>query len=472
MVKTHSVRHSKSRKDPVTIDLEASAIASDSTVAQPDDALRPEVDAVAEPSLLDDPRATAGEATIVEGAGFTMSEPESSSDTSPNEPAALSGEASQTSIPAASASAESKRENPLPSDGSTKTTKPEPRRGGISAVAAGIIGGIITLAGAGALQYGGLLPSPGAGGGDSAAVEGLRGDIAGLQSEIAALKAGGGDTGSTQTIADLQTRMETLTQDLGTLKSAVESGGAGENAGIAALDAKLAELQTRIDQASTAAPVDLAPLSERIATLGTAVKSATDTAAAGDTRLTALEQTVASLAGKVEAQADQPKIALSIASSALKAAIDRGQPFAAELETLAAIAPDLPQIGDLRAHAETGVPTRDAILAEVDSAANAMIAAASPGDPNAGYFDQLLNSAASLVTVRPVGAVQGEGVPETTARIEAALRAGDLNAALAEYATLPDAAKAAGSAFAGKIKARLDVETLVDQAIAEAMKTV
>jgi len=63
-------------------------------------------------------------------------------------------------------------------------------------------------------------------------------------------------------------------------------------------------------------------------------------------------------------------------------------------------------------------------------------------------------------------------VPETVARMEAALKAGDLARALVEYDTLPETAKAAGSGFAGKIKARLDVETLVDQAIAEAMKTV
>ena len=74
--------------------------------------------------------------------------------------------------------------------------------------------------------------------------------------------------------------------------------------------------------------------------------------------------------------------------------------------------------------------------------------------------------------MRPVGTVEGEGVPETVARMEAALKAGDPAKALAEYDTLPETAKAAGSGFAGKIRARLDVETLVDQAIAEAMKTV
>ena len=72
--------------------------------------------------------------------------------------------------------------------------------------------------------------------------------------------------------------------------------------------------------------------------------------------------------------------------------------------------------------------------------------------------------------MRPIGAVEGPGVPETVARMEVALKAGDLAKAIAEFDTLPEPAKAAGAAFADKIRARLEVEKLVDQAIAAAMK--
>ena len=74
------------------------------------------------------------------------------------------------------------------------------------------------------------------------------------------------------------------------------------------------------------------------------------------------------------------------------------------------------------------------------------------------------------MTVRPIGAVEGAGVPETVARMEVAVKAGDLEKALGEYDTLPDAAKAAGADFAGRIRARVEVERLADQAIASAMK--
>jgi hypothetical protein len=99
-----------------------------------------------------------------------------------------------------------------------------------------------------------------------------------------------------------------------------------------------------------------------------------------------------------------------------------------------------------------------------------MVVAGKPVDQNAGFLQNLMASAESLVKVRPIGAVEGTGVPETVARLEAAVKQGDYARALAEYATLPDAAKAAGADLAGKLKARLDAETEVDALIASAMK--
>ena len=122
-------------------------------------------------------------------------------------------------------------------------------------------------------------------------------------------------------------------------------------------------------------------------------------------------------------------------------------PFEAEIETFAAVAPDAPEIAGLRNYAEAGVPTRADILAETEAAADAMIAAASPPPHDAGFFERLLASAESLVTVRPIGAVEGAGVPETVARMEVAIKAGDLEKAIAEFETLPEAARTAGAAL-------------------------
>ncbi|RVD34376.1 phage tail protein, partial [Mesorhizobium sp. M4A.F.Ca.ET.020.02.1.1] len=331
------------------------------------------------------------------------------------------------------------------------------------------IGGVIALAAAGGLQFAGLIGAPGSGG---VSLDGVNGEIAALKSEIAGLKQAGGN-GDAAKVDGLSSALDQVRSDVAALKSAVEQGGAGDGAGVAALGDKLKQVETAIadlQKAGSAAPVDLGPLDEKLAGLDALVKSAGEAAKAQDGRLAALEQSVSQLSGKVEAQASQPKIAMAIAASALKSALDRGAPFAAELETFAAIAPDAPEIATLRAYAEKGVSTRTDIAAEVDAAANAMVAAATPVDQNAGFLQNLMSSAESLVKVRPIGAVEGKGAPETVARLEVAVNQGDYAKALSEYDTLPEAVKSAGADFAGKLKARLEVEKLIDSLIAGAMK--
>ena len=472
MVKTPKMRHSKPRRDPVTIDLEATRVPGDQTTAEtapgeemPASAINPDApEAWADLS----PAKEAEPATDKPAAEAAVATETKSSADKPGETAA-----SGWPQPEVETVAEAPKSSTF--DRPKAATPPPPRpappqRSGLSTVAAGLIGGVMALLGAGALQFGGLLPSPGTGSGDAAALETVRTQVTALQSEIETLKSAPGGAPS-EAMAALQAKVDGFANDLAGLRQAVESGGAGENAGLAALDAKVTEVQSKLAELAQNGG-ELGPVNEKLSSLEAAILEATGGLASSDGRLTSLEQQLSQLTSKVDGQANQPKIALSIAASALKAAIDRGQSFTAELETLAAISPNLPQLATLRSHAEAGVATRDDLLAETDAAASAMIAAGDPVDPNAGVIDQLWQSAASLVTVRPVGAVAGEGVPETTARIEVALKAGDLTKALAEYETLPEAAKAAGSGFAARIKARLDVETLVDQAIAEAMKTV
>src|SRR5690606_38550200 len=120
-------------------------------------------------------------------------------------------------------------------------------------------------------------------------------------------------------------------------------------------------------------------------------------------------------------QENAPKVAVAIAAAALKAAIDRGTPFATELETYAGLMPEAQEVADLRALAASGVPTRAQIAAETYAAATRMIEAGRQVDPGAGFLDRLWGSAQSLVTVRPIGEVEGETVPAIVARLEAAL---------------------------------------------------
>lgn len=471
MVKTPKMRHSKTRREPVTIDLEPGEVSRvEATASEPSDDI---ADQDNPPGM----RASEVAADTVVGSGTDPTEATRPVDEPAKEPAEAAeaphparvepdgyGFDAEEPKPPREASERKPRESAPP-----PAPPPPAKRGGVSAIAAGVIGGIIALAGGGALQFAGVLGAPGSGsGGDNAAVTALQGEIAALKREIAGLKTDGGD------VAGLSGSLDQVKADLAALKSAVERGGAGGGAAVAALDAKIKEIETSIaglaNGGGAASEAALTAINDKIIGVESQIKAATDAVAASDGRLATLEQSVASLTSRVDAQAAQPKVALAIATSALKQALERGGPFAAELETFAAIAPNAPEIAALRAHAEKGVATRADLQAEMPEAAKAMISAAQPVDENAGFFQRLLSSAESLVTVRPIGEVAGAGVPETLARMEVAVNAGDLAKAVTEYETLPDTAKAAGKEFADRLKARLEVEKLVDQAIAGAMK--
>ncbi|MGX5825861.1 COG4223 family protein [Mesorhizobium sp. 43Arga] len=486
MVKTPKMRHSKSRREPVTIDLEPGAVSrivdedAAKAAAKTDEAKAEEAADASQPEAPEEP--VHADQTDLEpwehadGVGQAGAEPSAEAKAvEPEMP--YPGSDAPADRTAASdynfEDASAKRGDDSKAKTQTRDEKMAPaaaKRGGLNGLAAAVVGGVIALAGAGGLQFAGLLGAPGSGAGVS--LDGVNGEIASLKSEIAGLKEGGNNDAAAKMVG-LSSGLEQVKSDVAALKSAAEQGGAGDNAGLAALGDKVKQIETAVaalGKAGSAAPVDLGPLYEKLASLDALVKSTGEAAKAQDSRLAALEQSVSQLSGKVEAAAGQPKIALAIAASALKSALERGAPFSAELDTLAAISPNAPELATLRPYAERGVPTRTEIAAQMDAAANAMVAAATPVDQNAGFLQNLMSSAQSLVKVRPIGAVEGPGAPETVARMEVAVSQGDYAKALSEYNSLPEAVKAAGADFAGKLKARIEVETQVDALISGAMK--
>ena len=531
MVKSPRIRHSKPRRDPVTIDLEANEVenkspgkpadtpsashgtgsttsmaakAADAGEAAKDSAAkpgasgstaRPEASGKADASSA--ASATAGKDAPQDKAA--VASPMTSATSAdrkddPTKPASGKGPASGST----SFGRDAGKASSVPPSGTTSTgsSAPPPRaaasrvepaaapRGSVSgSLMAGVAGAVLALLGAGALQFAGILPSPNGRIGQS--------DVATLQDEVASLRQQI-ETLPTQGSAPegLAERVEALSQALEDARADfTASGGAlqADPAAARALEDRFAALESAIaalPRAEGGAPVDLAPINERIGAAETAAaeagrnaqqasQAAADAASAAQAtgqRIDQLEQAVTGLTTRVDEQAEQPQAALAIAASALKAAIDRGEPFTTELDTFAAVAPDAAETEPLRAMAASGVPSRTAIAAEFDTAASAMLAAGRTIDPNAGILDRLMSSAESLVQVRPVGDVQGEGAPAAIARMEVAVEKGDYAAALTEYEALPAPAKEAGSAYAGKLRARLAADELMDKVLAAALK--
>jgi hypothetical protein len=543
MVRPPNIRHSKARRDPVTIDLDPADVkrgadaaetagagartrqagsktetkaGSAATAATPDPAptqqeaamtrsaseATPDASAAASSATAAKPAAEPGsDAPKPSAAASGPTEPPArSTATSGTKPVfgrdaagSSSGSASSSTGPSGATPPPPSRPAAGPAAASGATDAPAPRRGSLSLVAAGLVGGLVVLVGAGALQYADVLPSPGSSAepGEPAGLAELRTELAALRDQVAAGGAGSqADPAQTARLDEVAGTVDQLRADIADLRSAISQGEGGDAAGLQALDQRLAELESTVATLGQASgegggdPVDLAPLTERIgavesriAEVSRAAEAASEASAglpgriaALDERLTALDGRVTELAGELEEQASNPRIALAIAAAGLKAAIDRGDPFMTELETYASIAPDAPEIADLRDLAASGVPTRAAISQEVNAAASRMIAAAAPSGDDTGFFGRLLDSMQSVVKVRPIGDVEGDDVGAIVARLEAAVRVGDYDRAVSEYENLPEPAQQAGADFIADVKARQTADALVERALSGALR--
>ena len=178
---------------------------------------------------------------------------------------------------------------------------------------------------------------------------------------------------------------------------------------------------------------------------------------------------MAAIEKTLEAPRQDIKVAQALAAASLKAAIDRGGPFMAELEAYASVDGDSPAIAQLRTLAASGVPSRATLLSRFPSVANAMIASGDSGSESDGLFDHLLSSATSLVQVRPVGEVAGDSVEAIVARMETRLKNGDLQGALNEWNTLPQTAKDASKSYVNDLQARIEAEKLISGSLTAAL---
>jgi len=361
------------------------------------------------------------------------------------------------------------------STSSVRSAGPAKGASGPGMVAAGVLGAVIALGAGYALQMGGMLPAPGNSGDQvealssrldnvSTSLEALSGQVAqsadgegaGISAQLTArldrLETGlaeavaGGETGDPGASAALTERLAALEDRIASLG---EGGNAAADpavsAGISELRAAQAGLQTALTELETQSSAQLSGLSSRIASL---------------------EQGQADLADQLGEPGRQVDLARAIAAAGLKSAIDRGGSFMPELEAFASVAPDDPAVPELRDLAASGVPSRSELIESFPEAATTAIAAADPGDPDAGLVDRLMSSALSVVKVRRVGDVEGDTAEAITARAEARLMDGDLDAALAEWNTLPEASRNAASDYGDALAARARAEKLIAASLA------
>ncbi|WAJ27493.1 COG4223 family protein [Antarcticirhabdus aurantiaca] len=383
------------------------------------------------------------------------------------------------------------------------------------ALAGGVIGAVLALGGAAALQYAGVLPAvaPQAASpaptdaGDTAgpSPQALADQIEQLRGQIASIEAagtGGTPQSATQPAVD-PAQLTALDQRLAALESGANAGPEARSAAEAASQAAAAA-QTTATEARDAAGAaqrqaeaaqgaaeaaqgaateagNTARAAQELAnaTAG-AVRNAQDAAnnagaAAGRAQEAAegaREEATSAIAGletRVAAVEESNREAgVALAAAGLKAAVDRGGPFMSELETFARTGGEGASAATdrLRGFAADGVPSAQALAARWPEVERAILASEAPPS-TAPVSEQIFSGLQGLVSVRPSGAAPaGEtGLAASTSRLSAAVEAGNWRGWLTEWQSLPEAAKQASADYQREVEARVAADEVVGNAL-------
>jgi hypothetical protein len=228
------------------------------------------------------------------------------------------------------------------------------------------------------------------------------------------------------------------------------------------LSDSVAALGTRVDQVAATAQgaqvqaktaADASDAAKTAAQAGVA-RSDLDSLAS---RVAALESATKSLSDNVTRQtssADDGAARLMATAEALRATVERGAPYQAELAVVKSLGADPSATAPLEPFAATGVPTAAVLARELAALTPALMQAAEPTPNDNSFLARLESNAQHLVRVTPVDAPTGDDSLSNVARINADAAHADIAAALADIATLPDAAKELTAAWVQKAQTR------------------
>jgi hypothetical protein len=209
-----------------------------------------------------------------------------------------------------------------------------------------------------------------------------------------------------------------------------QSAAKQANAAAAAADSAKSADQTNVQHG------DIDALANRIAALESAVKS--------------LSEDVAHRASGINDQAAR----LAVAAQALRAAVERGVPYEAELKAVQALGADQNATAPLEPFAATGVPTAAALARELATLTPALERATATASGATSFLGRLEANAQQLVRVTPVDAPPGNDPAAVMTRIKIDTAHRDIAAALNEVAALPDSAKSLTSDWVSNAEAR------------------
>lgn len=268
---------------------------------------------------------------------------------------------------------------------------------------------------------------------------------------------------------DISARLDRIQQALQTPRPDVALTGrvTAAEAQTKALGESLAALTRRTDEIATAAQTALVQAKAAAA----AAAAAQSAAQAGVTRsdLDALANRIATLEGAVKSlsaeiaqrtsssNADDRLTRLTVAAEALRATVERGAPFQAELGAVTALGAAASAAAPLEPFAAQGVPGAGELGRELAALTPALYRATETAPHTDSFLARLESHAQRLVRITPAGTAAvpaGDDPASVIARINVAAARDDVTAALADIAKLPDAARALADVWVKKAQAR------------------
>jgi hypothetical protein len=266
---------------------------------------------------------------------------------------------------------------------------------------------------------------------DPQALDAVAGRVAALEAAGAAPPQGAGDPALAARIAALETELKALAETVGVLGRRNDEALAAAREARVRADAGAAEISELAQKPP--ASVDrgeFEALANRVAAAERSEKAA-----------------------EKAAESAERTLRLALAATALNAAVERGDAFAAELAAVKALGADPKLIAALEPFARSGVPTSTALARQFSELAPALQQAAQP-TPREGVLGRLQLNAEKLVRIRRVDEAAGTDADAILARSEAKAARGDLAGAAAELAPLAPNARAPAEAWIKSVQAR------------------
>lgn len=274
----------------------------------------------------------------------------------------------------------------------------------------------------------------------SKAIEASSGRVGGVEGELKALTAKVSEPPPQDPeIGKLSGRVEGV--ELRLQHSPTAEALAGLTSRIESVEARIGDLPTK--QA-------VAEINANVTATGRKVEAATGPLAAR------IDEVATTLKNR---PVGDPAARLVVALGALDGALETGRPFANELAAVKAAAGENAELDALAPHAAKGLPTREALGAELSATLGNLAPVKS--EATGSIFDRFVANAGGVVKITPQNAGGGSDPASVRAQVAAQGAAGDVEGALAARGKLDEAARAATDDWAGRASALVSAETAI-----------